>query len=216
VTSRLYAPLEAPVARLDEHVVRSAQRGPRRQPIRSELPAQRDWQKRQQPGANQQCHPPGRGIVPDRATQPDPPLTGPVVAYQFAADDPVVLGFRLPTKRGESSRVETQTQGRIAEDRIHAGRVGSGVEAEAMTGAIWMPSNEQHRRATPRRGEWALLGYADPELPVLAIGEGSDEAAGPPNSLAAQQQVTAIGEQVAHQKLAQDIAEPVSVKVVAA
>ena len=130
------------------------------------------------PAAASNATPPRGGILPDRATQPRPALTGAAVAYQFATDDPVVLGFRLPAKRGEPFWAETCKQRRIAEDRIHAGRVGGGVEGEATTGATWMPSDEQHRCAAPRRGEWTLQGDADPELPVLAIGDAGDEAAG--------------------------------------
>ncbi len=97
---------------------------------------------------------------------------------QFAADDPVVLGVGAPADRGQAPRAEAGEQGGIGEDRVHAGCESGGVSGEAMICAAGVLAYEQHRRATRRCGEAALQCDADPELPVLAIGERREEASG--------------------------------------
>ncbi len=68
-----------------------------------------------------------------------------------------------------------------------------------------MLAHEQHRRPGCR-GEWALEGDAGPELPVLAIRDVGQEAAGTLEDLAPDQYVPAIGEQVADQQAREEVA----------
>ena len=81
-----------------------------------------------------------------------------------------------------------------------------GVERQSVTGATGMLPDKRSRCSAWRRRERALEGDLGPELPVLTIGDAGDEAAGPPHRFVAQQQVPAIGEQIAHQQALQEIA----------
>ena len=126
---------------------------------------------------------------------------------QLAADDPVVLGVGAPADRGQAPRAEAGEQGGIGENRIHAGGESGGVSGEAMICAARVLAYEHHRRATGCGGEAALQCNADPELPVLSIGERREEASGRAYRFGAHQQVPAVGEQVAHQQPLEDVAE---------
>ncbi len=114
----------------------------------------------------------------NRTTQPRPALEPSAVADQFAADDPVVLGLRAAADRDQPRRPEASAQHGVAKDRIHARSERGRIGGEAAVGAAGVLTDEQHRRSVMHRGERALQGDADPELPVLAIGDAGEEAAG--------------------------------------
>ena len=75
-----------------------------------------------------------------------------------------------------------------------------------MIGATGMLPHEQHRLRPRRHREWTQQRKADPEFPVLAVSEAGEEPAGCLHGGAAEQQMPAIGEQVAHQQPFQDVA----------
>src|SRR4051794_14188069 len=93
------------------------------------------------------------------------------MADEFAADDPVVLRFGVTANARQALHTEARWQGRIGENRLHAGDERRRIGGEAMVGSRRVLTDEQHRRAAFRDGERPLLGDADPELPVLAIGD---------------------------------------------
>src|SRR5690349_16264884 len=145
-------------------------------------------------------------MIANRAAQQSQATCTVTVANLLASDDPGVLGLGAPADCRQFTRAKSIHERRIAEYRIHTTCERVGALGEALIRAFGVSANEQDRIIAGRRSERTLQRNTNAELPVLAISDAWQEAASSFHCFRAQQQLSAIGKQVAHQKTAQNIA----------
>ena len=99
-------------------------------------------------------------------------------ADQSAAAGPAGLCFRSTAQAREGAS-EARRHVRAGEDGVEAAAERFGVTGEATVSAGVRAANVQNGRGVTGGDEGTLQGQADPVFPVLAEGQGGQEATGP-------------------------------------